>query len=275
MHVRSHRTCPPDTLPGPGQPGSDLASSPLETSMARHIIYFPDLVGSLERGNDRLVIGGDEAHHLARVKRLEVGDGAVVCDGLGRVASMTLEAITKSRDGWTVTLHASEVRKIPAPSPRVVVLASPPKGDHLSEMIDGLSQAGCAAWRPLITTRTIVDPREGKLERLARTAIESLKQCGRAHLMELGERIELRDVLAKRADLRLPATLIVADEEGGPVGSLPAFESCCLLVGPEGGLSNEERESLAAAGAIRLRVGPHTLRSETAAVVACAAIMSR
>ncbi len=243
--------------------------------MARHIIYFPDLVGSLERGAGRLLLGGDEAHHLARVKRLEVGEGAIVCDGLGRVASTTLEAITKSRDGWTVTLHASEVRVVPPPSPRVVVLASSPKGDRLSEMIDGLSQAGCAAWRPLITRRTIVDPREGKLERLARTIIESLKQCGRAHLMELGERIELRDVLTKGAESRLPSTLIVADEAGVPVGSLPAFDSCCLLVGPEGGFSNEEREALGAAGALRLRVGPHTLRSEAAAVVACASIMAR
>ncbi len=243
--------------------------------MARHIVYFPDLAGSLERGGGQLTLGGDEAHHLARVKRLEVGDVAMVCDGRGSVATVSLAEITKSRDGWSVTLRATEVRREPPPSPRVVVLASSPKGDHLSEMIDGLSQVGCAAWRPLITTRTVVDPREGKLERLARTAIESLKQCGRAYLMELGERIELGEVVRSGAENRLPPTLVVADERGRPASELPAMESCCVIVGPEGGLSPEERGALEKAGAVALRLGPHTLRTETAAVVACAAIMAR
>ncbi len=243
--------------------------------MARHIIYFPDLVGSLERGGGLLTLGGDEAHHLARVKRLEVGDVAALCDGRGSVASVKLEAIAKLRDGWTVTLRATEVRREPAPTPRVVVLASPPKGDRLAEMIDGLSQAGCAMWRPLITKHTVVDPREGKLERLARTTIESLKQCGRAHLMQLGERIELREVLAAREDAATPAAIVVADEQGQPAHTMPVVESCRLIVGPEGGLSGEERAALVAAGARLIRVGPHTMRAEVAAVVACAALMAR
>ena len=71
----------------------------------------------------------------------------------------------------------------PAPKPRVTVLASAPKGDRLEAMIDGLSQVGASAYAPLASERTIVEPRQGKLDRLTRIAIESMKQCGRAWML--------------------------------------------------------------------------------------------
>jgi 16S rRNA (uracil1498-N3)-methyltransferase len=226
------------------------------------------------------LVSGDEAHHLLRVRRLEKGDAATITDGKGRSASVVIEATYKLRDGWQAALRAERLDVTPPASPAVVVLSSPPKGDRLSEMIDGLSQVGAHAWHPLITQRTIVDPREGKLERLLRVTIESLKQCGRAHLLALGERVELgslrvgEGMLGKSPASNCLPTLIVADVSGVPIGQITPAATYCLLVGPEGGFSPDELTRLDGLGAQRLRLGPHVLRSETAPVVACAALMS-
>lgn len=140
-------------------------------------------------------------------------------------------------------------------------------------MIDGLSQVGAAAWRPLITERTVVEPRAGKLERLQRIAEESLKQCGRAWLLEIGSPIGFAAALRgahERGD-----ALVVADAAGGAPPPLAAGAPVTLVVGPEGGLTDRESTLAREHGAAAIRLGPHILRIETAAVVGAAALLAR
>lgn len=235
--------------------------------MGVHRIMQPH--ATLEPGAS-LAIPGDEAQHAARVKRLTEGDLVHVLDGRGATASARIARISKSAGEWTLDLVIETVEHRPAPTPRIEVWSSPPKGPRLEDMIDGLSQAGCAAWRPLLTERTIVDPREGKLARLERAAIESAKQCARPWIMEIGAPVRFDHAISTHAD----TTLLIADASGAHPANLrvPKTGRVALLVGPEGGFSQSE---LALAPAIpRLRLGPHTMRIETAAVVGAALLVN-
>lgn len=226
---------------------------------------FSPLAGS------RVVIGGDEAHHAARVKRCEVGDVVELLNGRGARGSAAIRDIRKSRQGeWEVELEVANVAIQDRATPRIEVFAAAAKGERLEEMIDGLSQVGADAYRPLLTKRTVVDPREGKMNRLRRVAAESLKQCGRGWLLEIDDAVTFADAIKP-----MPGTLVLAaDASGGslPVAAVAKAERVALLVGPEGGFSDEEFAQLEAAGVTLFRFAPHVLRVETAAVVGAAII---
>lgn len=236
--------------------------------MALHRILLDDLVPQV---GVRVVIGGDEAHHAARVKRCEIGHVIDLANGRGVQAPAVVRAIRKSRqDGWEVEVEITSIAIIERPKPQVAILAAAAKGERLEEMIDGLSQVGADAYRPLLTRRTVVDPREGKMNRLRRVAAESLKQCGRSWLLDVGDPISFAEAIKPSA-----GTLVLAADATGeplPTQELVAADRVVLLVGPEGGFSDEEFAQLAAAGVRKFRFAPHVLRVETAAVVGAAMI---
>lgn len=239
--------------------------------MANHRILLEDLpavIGGL------VVIGGDEAHHAARVKRSEIGDTIELLNGRGVRARATIREVRKSRQGaWELAVEITATTTEQRASPRIEVFAAAAKGDRLEEMIDGLSQVGADSYRPLLTRRTVVDPREGKMNRLRRVAAESLKQCGRGWLLEIEEAIGFADAIRPAAG----TLVLAADGSGAPLpGALVAgAERVVLLVGPEGGFSDEEFAALKAAGVPLFCFAPHVLRVETAAVVGAALIRSQ
>lgn len=228
--------------------------------MALHVIFLEHGPGT----DETLHICGDEAHHALRVRRLGVGDRLGLRDGMGLVGEGTIIGAEKRGGEWTMQVRVEESRRETPARPALHVLAAPPKGERLAEMIDGLSQVGAASWGPLRTARTVVDPREGKLERLARVARESLKQCGRAWTLAItpGAGVEA-----------LPARgVIVADGSGEPYTPC-GDDEVTLLIGPEGGFTPEELARLRGAGARMASFGRHVLRTEVAAVVAAGIIM--
>jgi 16S rRNA (uracil1498-N3)-methyltransferase len=217
-----------------------------------------------------LTVSGPEAHHAVRVKRLEVADTLHILTGAGHRAVCSITTITKPRGEWQLTLTVQAVTLDPPTAPRLLVCSAVPKGDALEQMIDGLSQAGAAAWSPLTCERTVVDPRDAKLARLTRVCEESLKQSARAWLMAVEPALTFADAL------KLP-NVIVADATGepyAPTTSATSDQPLTLLIGPEGGLTPGE---LAAARASRARIctfGVHIMRIEVAAVVAAGCILS-
>jgi len=133
-------------------------------------------------------------------------------------------------------------------------------------MIDGLSQVGAASWSMLESERSVTEPREGKMERLERTAMEASKQCGRAWRLEIGGVMKFAEAVRMEG-------VVVADVSGSAYERSGA-DVVRLLVGPEGGWAPEELQLARARGAAVCRFGPHVMRIETAAVVAAGIIMS-
>lgn len=222
-----------------------------------------------------------------RVKRAEVGEPVALTDGRGHTARARITEILKDRKTgeWSMAVAIEAVEDRERVSPRVEVWAAAPKGPRLEAMIDGLSQAGASSWSPLHTERTVVEPREHKLERMHRLAAEASKQCGRAWHLEIGAGGDLEAAIAASAGASSTTSIagagvppasslsvIIADASGVPYRSSGA-STIRLLIGPEGGWAPRELARARERGAVVAAFGPHVMRVETAAVVACGIIL--
>jgi 16S rRNA (uracil1498-N3)-methyltransferase len=230
--------------------------------MALHRIFTED---PLPGDAADLVITGDEAHHALRVKRLTPGDAVQVLDGRGRIAEAAVTGSSKQGREWVLHVQLRKVMDVHPVQPRVEVFSPAPKGPRLTDMIEGLSQVGAAAWSLLETARSISEPRAARLDRLERTAAEASKQCGRAWRLEIGSGRDLQPLLASGT--------VVADASGAPYAH-SGRDLIRLLIGPEGGWTEDELVAAQRAGASITRFGPHTMRIETAAVASCAIILA-
>jgi 16S rRNA (uracil1498-N3)-methyltransferase len=191
------------------------------------------------------------------------GAQLVVFNGEG--AEYLAELRTVSKTG--VEAQVLERRTVNREAGREVTIASPlPKGDRAQFLIEKLTELGVYRYIPVITQRSIVNPGEGKTDKLRRYVIEASKQCGRNVLMQVDTAVAWSDLVA-RADL--PESRLVADPAGQPIAKQQS-EGCMIAVGPEGGFTDEEI-LLATQHAWRLvGIGKSILRIETAALAAAA-----
>lgn len=235
-------------------------------TMGMHRMFEEGLVAHV---GDVVVIGGDEAQHAARVKRVEVGERVQVLNGAGLIADGEVAEIRKGRGGWEVVVRVLSTRVVEMRKPQVEVWTGVPKGDRLEEMVDQLAQIGVAAWGPVHAARSVVEPREGKMTRVARRAVEASKQCGRAWSMRVDEGGELKAALLAET----AGVTVMADASGAAYVRTGAAR-IRVLVGPEGGWTEDEVRRAREAGAVVARFGEHVMRVETAAPVAAAVVLA-
>lgn len=214
-----------------------------------------------------LELTGREAHHLQRVLRLEPGESVWLFDGQGH--EVLAEIVDIGRDA--VRLRVTERREFaPSSTLPVTIATGVPKGDRFRWLIEKATELGVQRIVPLVTQRSIVDPGQGKLDKLRQTIVEACKQCGRTQLMELTEPLSWRDCLATEFPGR-DAWIAHPDGELVTAEQLAPTRPRLFLIGPEGGFTETEVEEAVAAGARRMQLGPRILRIETA-VVAIAAL---
>ena len=192
-------------------------------------------------------------------------------DGQGTTAKGTIEY----QDDQAL-VRVNETHKVPPQQPRVHVAAALPKGTRARDMVSQLSQLGADQLTVLQTEHSVTDPRTGKLSQLERAAIESAKQCGRAYLMRVCPPVSLEQALSQPygfclfADIAAVNTL--ASRHNTVAKKIVEAKDILILIGPEGGWSDEERRLATDAGAAPWSLGPHTLRVETAAAAAVAVV---
>ncbi len=235
-------------------------------SKIAHRIVFSELA---QYAKGALVgIDGSEAYHAATVKRIRVGDVVGVFDGRGTEADGVVEAITGHKTKPIVEIRLDGIQTVPKAERVVEIWTALPKGDRLEAMVDQLSQLGVARWRAVECDRSERKWASVKCDKLVRTTHESAKQCGRAWFLEIGEPISFAEAIAQPG-------VVVADGSGAGITSdTHTSTSVVLLIGPEGGWSDDERQMMAEASVPMVRFGVHVLRLETAACAA-AALMNR
>ena len=214
-----------------------------------------------------LPLDADEAHHLRDVLRLRVGDIVEVFDPLGRSAQATIATV----DARSVTVHAGPVQQPPAPPLRLTVASAVPKGNRADWMIEKLSELATHRFIPLATQRSIVHPGgKGKRERWMRIAVEAAKQSRRAGVMLIDE---LTDLDAFLQSLPGPGWYCSTEPGAVPAADAPVNgPDLRLLIGPEGGWTDEEIRNLRHAGLTPVSLGDTILRIETAAVAGAAIV---
>jgi 16S rRNA (uracil1498-N3)-methyltransferase len=207
-----------------------------------------------------ITVQGPEAHHLATVCRFRPGDQVCLFNGDGHEYLATVVSVARQ----SVTLDILAVEAPLRESAVHIEVAAPlPKGDRALFLLEKLTELGVSTFVPLRTHRSVVHPRETKLDRLRRTVIEASKQCGRNVLLQVQPLADWSDYCGRRD---LPALRIVA-HPGRTTGFWPAAPAVALAVGPEGGFTEEEMEQARAHGWQVIHLGPRILRIETAAMV--------
>ena len=206
-----------------------------------------------------------QAHYLGNVMRKGAGDELLIFDGrsgewLARVAyrgkkSMTLTVEQRTREAEVL--------------PDLTLAFAPVKRTQTDWLVEKATELGVARLQPVITRRTIAE--RIKLDRLGAIAVEAAEQCGRTVLPEIDEPIALDQFLEANR-----APLYFADEQGGdPIATAMSPGAAAILIGPEGGFSEEERARVRAQDhATAISLGPRILRAETAALAAISAYMA-
>ncbi|WP_310550285.1 16S rRNA (uracil(1498)-N(3))-methyltransferase [Paenibacillus glufosinatiresistens] len=234
-------------------------------------------------GETEATLTGDDARHIARVMRGKAGDKLIVSDGRSREALAAVEEI--GPDFVRVTL-LEELPQTQEARLRITVAQSLPKGDKMETVIQKGTEIGAAAFVPFLSERTIVqydERKEGKrLDRWRKIAKEAAEQSHRNRVPEVNAPLSWKELL--RTFDRYGAVYLCYEKEQGHqlrsavapwLRSLePSAEaSALLIVGPEGGFSEEECREAEAAGAVCVGLGRRILRCETAGMVAAACML--
>lgn len=207
-----------------------------------------------------------EAHHAQHVMRLKVGDTVSLFDGQGTIADGTVSHFTRR----AVRVELVDRQTVPEPNVgQVTIAAAVPKGDRVKWMVEKLTELGVHRWVPLNCHRSVTAPGPGRLQKLQATVISACKQSGRVHLMQIDVAQSLSESI--RETHERDDELWIADLSPDAATSWqPANQTepagRTILIGPEGGFTQEEVDEAVTSGARRTFIAGHVLRTETAAV---------
>jgi 16S rRNA (uracil1498-N3)-methyltransferase len=219
----------------------------------------------------RIRLEGDESRHLSRVRRLGLGAMVEIFDGEGWAAQAEVTAVGKE---WVDLAVRGELHTDREAACRLTLATAVPKGERFDWLVEKATELGVDRLVPLVTERSVVDPRAAKLDRLRRLVIEASKQCGRNRLMVLEKPTAWADWLAEP---RPAALRLVAHPDGLPTRQWTKATrggEAALAIGPEGGFTENEIAAAREAGWKIISLGSTLLRIETAALAGCAVILA-
>lgn len=230
------------------------------------------LAADLDPVSGTASLPADEAHHLTHVLRLRFGDEIAVFDGNGREYRARIERV--SREGAHLHL-IEEISAAPEPTVRLTLAQGVLKGEKMEDVIRDATMMGVATIEPLVTTHTTMRQKglanAQAVERWRRIAVSSAKQCRRAVLPVIGNGCHFDDLIVQEtAEMRLMLVEPHAGVEGHPVGTVQGQRpaAAALMVGPEGGWSQQEIEAAVRAGWMPITLGRRTLRADAVGIVA-------
>lgn len=228
-----------------------------------------------ELSSDKIEISGGDAAHIALSLRMKQGERLTLCDGKGLEAEGEISSVCKE----SVEISVLE-RKASAAEPKteVILYQALPKFDKLEYIVQKSVELGVSKIVPVLTSRCVSRPdektMEKKRERLQKIADEAAKQSGRGRLPEVGELLSFKSAVSEMEKADLP---IFFFEHGTEALSthMQKFSGgkIAVMIGSEGGFSEEEAAFAAEKGLFTATLGPRILRCETAPVAAIAAIM--
>ncbi len=219
----------------------------------------------------RLTLVGAEHHHISRVLRMRTGQAVQLLDGKGNIGHGILLEITSAH---TVVMVEGSCR-VQEERPRLCLFQALPQGTKMDSVVQWSVELGAAVVAPFACTRSRVldSALEKRVDRWRKIALESSRVAGRPFLPEVRKARSWDDALRELAAMK---SAIFADEAGGVKPSVvldgPLPDELGLMIGPEGGFCDEEREELVGSGIRPVTLGSTLLRTETAGLVLLAAV---
>ncbi|MFV8163582.1 16S rRNA (uracil(1498)-N(3))-methyltransferase [Mycobacterium sp. 134] len=233
-------------------------------------------VDALPGAGELAVVDGDEGFHASNVRRIRVGEQIDLSDGTGVLAHCVVEETAKGRLSARVTERVA----IAVPRPTVTVVQALPKSDRSELAVELATEAGADGFVAWQATRCVArwdGPKVDKgLRRWEAVVRSAARQSRRAYVPAVEGVVSTSALTQRVADAVAGGAVVLALHESAtePFAELPLAQadSLMLIVGPEGGIADEEIAALTGAGAKAVRLGPTVLRTSTAAAVALGAI---
>jgi 16S rRNA (uracil1498-N3)-methyltransferase len=218
-----------------------------------------------------LVIQGEELHHLSKVLRKKLGETITVVDGEEHAYKAILESISRSSAECKI-LQAFDRFNEPDVEVKLAfaVLKNPSRMDFL---VEKCTELGVREFIPMRTERMVVS--KVRTERLQKIALSAMKQCGRSYLPRIHALMSFLDALTylKDCEGRLIMHEMTSERVAAQRKTSVRWRSVGVLVGPEGGFTEEEVQEAQSAAFVPFSLGPRRLRSETAAIASVNAMV--
>lgn len=226
----------------------------------RHRIFVEQL-------SPTLTVTGDEFHHSIRVVRLRAGEAVEVFDRAGNAAKGVVASI--ERDSAVIDVGEA----LPSRESRVAIHLAMAviQLEKFEFVLQKATELGVRTIIPLVTDRVELRPERysGKTERWNRILFEAVKQSGRALVPAIEAPARFADVIARGG------VKILFDADEAPAADFQPPAEVTVLIGPEGGWSEEEIAAARNAGVVFQRLGPRRLRAETAAIAGLSVLAFR
>lgn len=233
-------------------------------------------VDALPETGHTVTVGGDEGFHAATVRRIRPGERLLLGDGAGELAWCEVDGADRAE------LHATILERwqVPTPVPRVTVVQAIPKSERSELAVELATEAGAdefVAWHAARCVARWDGPRAEKgLRRWRAVARSAARQSRRAHIPPVTGPEATRALTRRVADVVAGGGVVLVMHESatGPMAEhvVAGVASVTLVIGPEGGLTDDEVRVLTDAGGVAVRLGPTVLRTSTAAAVALGAL---
>jgi len=239
-------------------------------------VFFadPDRLRAAQPG-DVIALDGAEGRHAAKVRRLGLGEGLDLADGAGLICTAEVSAV---RGEW-LEARVRTCMQLEAPRPRIVVVQALAKGDRDERAVETMTEVGVDVIVPWQASRSIVrwDAQKAVkgVDRWRATAREAAKQARRPWLPEIAE-LETTEGIVGRLAVASGCGVVLHEAASEPLAALAidaAVAEFVVVVGPEGGIADDEVAAFEAVGARAYRLGPTVLRTSTAGTVAAALLM--
>ncbi|MFZ5946030.1 MAG: 16S rRNA (uracil(1498)-N(3))-methyltransferase [Bacillota bacterium] len=222
--------------------------------------------------DNKAYITGSDAHHITQVLRLKKDDKIIVIDGTGLEYETVIKELKENCVAGEIVGVTSSKRDART---RVTLVQGVPKGDRMELIIQKCTELGVVSIIPVITQRTVVKlddvKRKQRVERWQKIAQEASKQCKRAIVPTIDKIYDWDDYL-KEVDEGEEVLVLWEDESTVGLKEILTtrtdLASITLVVGPEGGFTNEEVAKLKGRGAHSVSIGSRILRTETAGFAA-------
>lgn len=241
--------------------------------MSRALLYVDALpaVGGLA------VVDGDEGFHAANVRRTRPGEQLDLGDGAGAVAHCVVEDVAKGR--LSARVHGLDLAR--RPTPTVTIVQALPKSERSELAIELATEVGAdafVAWQASRCVARWVGPErvEKGLRRWKAVARSAARQSRRPYIPAVDGVVSTDELVDSVRDARPRTVLVLHESATRPLADVDIdggeLDALTLVVGPEGGIAEDELSAMTDAGAVAVRLGPTVLRTSTAAAVALGAL---
>lgn len=223
-----------------------------------------------------VLLQAEDAKHAAQVMRMQPGEEFYAVDASGRRFLAEFESLSKSACSAVLKEELSD-NEAPV---RITIYQGLPKADKMELVVQKLTELGAARLVPVKMERCVVklDEKDGKKrqDRLQKIAREAAKQCKRGGCLEVEAPQswkQLRESMQKHDLLLVPWEDAAGYGLASAHAEFPEAKDIGIVIGPEGGMSANEIAAIEEIGARQITLGPRILRTETAAISACALSM--